>query len=199
MYVVHNENGETVATAITPAKVSLKRGQWHLRKPPRYVATIAKPGFQPTRVPINPKMNPWVAGNLLIGGPVGLAADSATGAFWRHSPAEIKTKRHPAPTERNIACPNHRMWFRPLMYLIEESRATARDFATWDFDTHSKLVRSFKFVYRSIHAEDEINSAPTLFGMLFSPATGTTHFLLGIVPSFSLGSSRAFRCRCADL
>ena len=75
------------------------------------------------------------------------------------------------------------------MYLIEESRATARDFATWDFDTHSKLVRSFKFVYRSIHAEDEINSAPTLFGMFFLPATGTTHFLLGIVPSFLLGSS----------
>ncbi|QEG36880.1 hypothetical protein [Bythopirellula goksoeyrii] len=93
--VIQNENGETVATAMTPAKVSLKRGNGILRKPPRYVATIAKPGFQPTRVPINPKMNPWVAGNLLIGGPLGLAADSATGAIWRHSPADIKTKLTP--------------------------------------------------------------------------------------------------------
>ena len=47
--VVHNDNGETEATAITPAKVSLKRGQWHLEK------ASALRGYDcQTRFPTNP-------------------------------------------------------------------------------------------------------------------------------------------------
>ena len=86
---VSNDQGELVAQAQTPAVVTLKRGRGFLRKPPRYLATIEKQGHQTHEVEINPTVNPWVAGNIALGGVIGLVADSATGAMWRMSPGEI--------------------------------------------------------------------------------------------------------------
>lgn len=86
---ITNEKGQTVATAVTPAKISLKRGNGFFRKAPRYVATIEKPGYMPAQVPIKPKVNPWIAGNIVVGGVIGMAADSATGAMWKFAPVEI--------------------------------------------------------------------------------------------------------------
>ena len=92
---VKNEKGQTVATGVTPAKFSLKRGNGFFKKAPRYVATIEKPGFEPARVPIHPKVNPWIAGNVVLGGVIGLAADSATGAMWKFSPTKIDQQLTP--------------------------------------------------------------------------------------------------------
>lgn len=89
LVAVHNEKGETVATATTPATVSLRRSQGIFRKAPRYSATIEKPGYQTSQVRIDPKINPWIIGNVALGGVIGLAADSATGAMWRYTPDEI--------------------------------------------------------------------------------------------------------------
>ena len=86
---VQNEQGETVATALTPARVTLKRGNGIFRKAPRYTAYIEKPGFHVEEVHIDPKLNPWIFGNVILGGVVGLAADTATGAIWNYSPYEI--------------------------------------------------------------------------------------------------------------
>ena len=92
---IRNEKGETVATATTPAKVSLKRGNGIFKKAPQYTATIQKPGYQTAQVKIAPKLNPWVFGNIVIGGPIGLAADSATGAIWRYTPEDINQSLAP--------------------------------------------------------------------------------------------------------
>ena len=87
--VVRNQRGQTVATGVTPAQVSLKRGNGFFRRPPRYTATLEKPGYQTAEIPIRPRLNPWLLGNVGIGGIVGLAADTATGAAWRLTPDEI--------------------------------------------------------------------------------------------------------------
>jgi hypothetical protein len=96
---VQNEVGETVATSKTPGRVTLKRSNGLFRKAPRYTAFIEKPGYETAEVSINPKWNPWILGNVVLGGVVGLAADSATGAIWRYSPDEIDTHLNPATND----------------------------------------------------------------------------------------------------
>lgn len=97
--MIQNEKGETVATSITPTKVSLKRSNGIFRKAPRYSAIIQKQGYQTANVKIDPKLNPWVFGNLALGGVVGLAADSATGAMWNYAPNDIDRSLKPLATE----------------------------------------------------------------------------------------------------
>ena len=96
---VQNEKGETVATSKTPGRVTLKRSNGLFRKAPRYTAFIQKLGYETAQVSINPKWNPWILGNFVIGGVVGLAADSATGAIWRYSPDEIDQNLYPLSNE----------------------------------------------------------------------------------------------------
>jgi hypothetical protein len=96
---VRNEKGETVATSATPGTVLLKRSNGLFKKAPRYTAHIEKPGYETAQVSINPKWNPWILGNIAIGGVIGLAADSATGAIWRYSPDEIDRSLSPISSE----------------------------------------------------------------------------------------------------
>ncbi len=93
--VVHNEKGENVATAVTPTKVSLKRGKGFFKKAHSYVATIDKPGYEPAQVSIQSTLNPWIVGNVVLGGVIGIAADSATGAMWQLTPNEIDQRLIP--------------------------------------------------------------------------------------------------------
>lgn len=92
---VRNDNGEMVASGTTPMKVELKRTKGALRLPVHYTATLEKPGYTSKQIEIDPRINPWVAGNLLLGGPIGLIADAASGAAWRMSPDEINTQLSP--------------------------------------------------------------------------------------------------------
>jgi hypothetical protein len=96
---VQNEKGETVATSKTPGTVTLKRSHGLFRKAPRYTAFIEKPGYETAQVSINPKWNPWILGNVVLGGVIGLAADSATGAIWRYSPDDINQPLSPISDE----------------------------------------------------------------------------------------------------
>ncbi|MEM9351953.1 MAG: hypothetical protein AAGA92_02980 [Planctomycetota bacterium] len=94
---VHNEEGMVVATGVTPAKISLSDRKRFLRKPEKYTATIHKPGYETATVPLEPKINPWVAGNALFGGLglFGLAADAMSGDIWRFSPNDIQRELSP--------------------------------------------------------------------------------------------------------
>jgi hypothetical protein len=80
--VVHDKHGLQVASVEAPAVVSLKRKDRFIW-PARYTATFQAQGYAPVAVPIKPTVNPWVAGNVLAGGLIGLAVDNTTGAAWK--------------------------------------------------------------------------------------------------------------------
>ena len=52
-------------------------------------ATIEAPGYAPAEVPIRSTVNPWILGNILIGGIPGLIVDNATGAAWKPADSRI--------------------------------------------------------------------------------------------------------------
>lgn len=92
--VVEDNKGRPVASLQTPGTVSLKRNRaWFL--PAKYTARIEAPGYEPTQVPINSTVNPWILGNVVIGGIPGLIVDNATGAAWQPRQTEIHRQLNP--------------------------------------------------------------------------------------------------------
>jgi hypothetical protein len=85
---IFNKKGERVATAVTPAVVELKRGNG-LLGPAQYTAVIEKPGYRTAQVPLRRSVNPWILGNVVIGGVPGLVIDPITGAAWNPSAKEV--------------------------------------------------------------------------------------------------------------
>jgi len=79
--VIRDKRGEQVMVAQTQSKVALKRNDRYIF-PARYTATFMAPGYQAVDVPIQSKVNPWVLGNVAVGGIAGLVVDNATGAAW---------------------------------------------------------------------------------------------------------------------
>lgn len=97
---VRDHRGATVAEARTPAVVSLKRNRKFFL-PAKYTATFESPGYQSASVPLRSTINPWVAGNIVLGGPIGLAVDTATGAGWRPKHDQIAQHLKPIATAKN--------------------------------------------------------------------------------------------------
>jgi hypothetical protein len=56
---------------------------------------IDAPGYQATQVPIRSTINPWILGNVVIGGIPGLVVDNATGAAWRPNQTDIHRELTP--------------------------------------------------------------------------------------------------------
>jgi hypothetical protein len=92
--IIRDNNGREVASLNTPGVVSLKRNRRYFL-PAKYTATIESPGFAPSEVAIGSKVNPWILGNIVIGGVPGLIVDNATGAAWQPSRSEIHTQLAP--------------------------------------------------------------------------------------------------------
>jgi hypothetical protein len=76
---------------ITPTDVELSRRQEHQ-------VQVALDGYPPYVTALKPGCNPWVFGNLLAGGLVGLAVDASTGAVSTLYPSEVKTVFRSPPT-----------------------------------------------------------------------------------------------------
>jgi hypothetical protein len=91
---VRDNNGRAVASTITPGEVSLKRNRKFFL-PAKYTARIEAPGFVPADVPIRSMPNPWILGNIALGGIPGLIVDNATGAAWRPKQSEIHQQLMP--------------------------------------------------------------------------------------------------------
>ena len=79
--VIRDRKGNEVKTVSTPAVVNLTRSYYLL--PARYTATVEAPGCEPKKVDIAYTINPWLWGNIVLGGPIGLVVDGATGAMWK--------------------------------------------------------------------------------------------------------------------
>jgi uncharacterized protein YceK len=92
--LVRDDKGRIVASLDTPGVVSLKRNR-RFFLPARYTAEIDAPGHETARVAIRSTLNPWILGNVVIGGVPGLIVDNATGAAWRPKQAEINRQLVP--------------------------------------------------------------------------------------------------------
>jgi hypothetical protein len=86
--VIRDRHGQEVANVNTPGKVTLRRNERFIF-PARYTATIEAPGYHAATIPIRSTINPWILGNIIIGGIPGLVVDNATGAAWKPRDPEI--------------------------------------------------------------------------------------------------------------
>jgi hypothetical protein len=92
--VIQDKHGAEVATVMTPATVSLRRGD-RMFLPAKYTATVMAPGYESAQIPIHSTINPWCYGNIVLGGIPGLVVDGATGALWK--PTEDTYTQHLKP------------------------------------------------------------------------------------------------------
>jgi len=69
-----------------------------------FTVTVSKPGYQPAEVPVTTKVNAGggaaFAGNVLVGGLVGMAADASTGAGLDHYPNPVEVELVPLKPTR---------------------------------------------------------------------------------------------------
>jgi hypothetical protein len=91
---IRDNSGRQVAALKTPGVVSLKRNR-RFFMPARYTATIESPGCQPADVPLRSTINPWILGNVIVGGLPGLVVDTATGAAWMPRQSQIHQQLSP--------------------------------------------------------------------------------------------------------
>jgi hypothetical protein len=92
--VIRDKAGRKVASLTTPGVVSVRRNR-RFFMPARYTADIEAPGYLPARTPIRSTINPWVFGNVIIGGIPGLVVDTATGAAWKPRESQIHQQLTP--------------------------------------------------------------------------------------------------------
>ena len=97
--------GATVRTSlghscVTPCTLQMGRKD-------EFVATFSKPGYQSQQVPVSTRIASagaaGFAGNILIGGIVGMGVDAATGATYEHYPNPVSVSMKPAavaPSQR---------------------------------------------------------------------------------------------------
>ncbi|WP_313584685.1 hypothetical protein [Acinetobacter variabilis] len=86
---IANKSGEKVHTGVTPATVTLKRGNGFF-KPAAYDVTFKKEGFQTKTVQVTGTVNGWYIANIIFGGLIGLLiVDPATGAMYTLNPSDI--------------------------------------------------------------------------------------------------------------
>jgi len=84
------------AVGITPAFVELTRGdEHHLR--------IEAEEYQPYETTFTHSMNGWVLGNVLLGGIVGIAIDSSSGAIYSLDKDEIAVELQKAGETQTIS------------------------------------------------------------------------------------------------
>lgn len=67
---------------VTPATFELKRNR-------TYNVLITKDGYEPQSLVIKRTMNPWLLGNILLGGPIGIVIDLVDGAGFSLAPDGI--------------------------------------------------------------------------------------------------------------
>lgn len=81
---------------VTPCTLVVKRNE-------EFVATFTKPGYHPQQVEVKTQLAAegaaGVAGNILVGGVIGLGVDAVTGAGGEHVPNPVSVVLEPLRTE----------------------------------------------------------------------------------------------------
>jgi hypothetical protein len=72
----------------TPVELTLTRKTTH-------TVEVAAPGYETARLAVNSQFNPWVIGNVVFGGVIGIVVDLATGATSKLSPDELTIPLRP--------------------------------------------------------------------------------------------------------
>lgn len=94
-FVVTDTYGRKVASGETEGTVNLVRGAGYF-SPHAYKVKFTKPGYQNKTLEVNPALNGWYFGNLLLGGFVGMViVDPLTGAMYNLLPREIEAELEP--------------------------------------------------------------------------------------------------------
>src|SRR5262249_43974336 len=76
----------------TPTEVTLSRKSDH-------EVVIDKPGFQPYTTHIATGLNPWIFGNLAIGGVIGLVVDISCDSCHQLRPGSVESKLSPVSAQ----------------------------------------------------------------------------------------------------
>lgn len=87
-------DGAEVLVTNTPAKVKLERGAGSFQGA-NYKIAFEKPGYFPYEAHVESQMDPWVFGNILFGGLIGMAVDGSTGDMYTLSPRELNCNLTP--------------------------------------------------------------------------------------------------------
>jgi hypothetical protein len=82
-----------VTRGVTPAEFELSRRQNH-------TVLIELPGYKPHQVELKKTFNPWILGNLFVGGLIGIVVDLSTGAVYKLDPYEVNATLEPLPGGR---------------------------------------------------------------------------------------------------
>jgi hypothetical protein len=81
-FAVRDRKNQVIHQGVTPQQVTLDANS-HPFWPAKYSVTYAGQGdyVQQREIPV--KVDPWIAGNIILGGVPGLLVDGATGAMWK--------------------------------------------------------------------------------------------------------------------
>ena len=86
------------ATGTAPGTVELTRNREH-------TVQVVAPGYEPAQVTVRRRLNPWVFGNLLIGGPIGLVIDVISDSTHTLSPDTQKVTLRPLAGAATVPTP----------------------------------------------------------------------------------------------
>jgi hypothetical protein len=88
-------NGEPYGA--TPVVASLPRGK-------NYVVQVQEDQYHPYQITVVPVASGMIWGNLILGGLIGMAVDSGTGAGYEHSPSRVHAY-FPVPLQQETQRP----------------------------------------------------------------------------------------------
>lgn len=93
-----------------------------------FITTFKKDGYEDQQIPVQTRVSgggaAGFAGNVIIGGVVGMAADAATGATLEHYPNPVHAIMTPLPRSTNRTPRPHKRIETPVSALKLQSNAT---------------------------------------------------------------------------